>query len=364
MDPKISVVMPVYNEEKFIRECLDSVVNQTLRDIEIICVNDGSTDSTLSILNDYAQKDPRIKVIDQPNQGSGIARNTGLEIARGEYLAILDSDDRYDLSMLEKLLRLAEKDDLDIAICRCQALDNKTGEISEMSWAVQESMLPENPVFSYKDLSRYNFRFCIGWSWDKIFRRSFVEKHGIRFPHLRNTEDAYFVFIALVLADRMGVLDEVLVTHRMSMGTGVSETRDKNPDCFIQSILGIRKVLEEKNRFAEVEQGFSLWCAEHTVWQLSTLKLSSKIAIRKELLKMLEDIKLPGRPSSYFDNRQDEQLKETLQGLEKDIAKADKYRRRIRKYQLLQKITLGILPYFRRREEKYRRKLQDLLDSH
>lgn len=364
MDPKISVVMPVYNEEKFIRECLDSVVNQTLKDIEIICVNDGSTDSTLSILNGYAQKDPRVKVIDQANQGPGIARNTGLTAARGEYLAILDSDDRYDLYMLEKLLRLAEKDDLDIAICRCQALDNKTGKISEMSWAVQESMLPDGPVFSYKDLSRYNFRFCIGWSWDKIFRRSFVEKYGIRFPDLRNTEDAYFVFIALALADRMEVLDEVLVTHRMSMGTGVSETRDKNPDCFIHSILGIRQVLEEKNRFAEVEQGFSLWCAEHTVWQLSTLKLSSKMAIREELLRMLNEIRVLDRPSSYFDNRQNEQLKETLQSLEKSIGKADKYGRRIRKYEFLQKITLGIIPYFRRRENRYRRKLQDLLDSH
>jgi glycosyltransferase involved in cell wall biosynthesis len=91
--PKVSVIIPVYNTEKYLRQCLDSVVNQTLKDIEIICINDGSTDKSLTILRDYASKDNRIVVINNTNEGAGASRNKGLEISNGTYLVFWDSDD-------------------------------------------------------------------------------------------------------------------------------------------------------------------------------------------------------------------------------------------------------------------------------
>ena len=91
--PKISVIIPVYNVEKYLRECLDSLLNQTFKDIEIICVNDGSTDGSLNILNEYASKDSRFIIINQNNQGLSAARNNGLNVAKGDYVAFLDSDD-------------------------------------------------------------------------------------------------------------------------------------------------------------------------------------------------------------------------------------------------------------------------------
>ena len=94
--PKISVIIPVYNTEKYLKECIDSVVNQTLQDIEIVCVDDGSTDSSLDILNNY-KKDPRLVVLSQKHQGAGCARNLALEVAQGKYLAFIDSDDFYDI---------------------------------------------------------------------------------------------------------------------------------------------------------------------------------------------------------------------------------------------------------------------------
>ena len=93
MMPKVSVIIPVYNVEKYLKQCLDSVVNQTLKDIEIICVNDGSTDNSLEILEEYAQKDNRIIIISQENQGQSVARNIALEKATGEYVGFVDSDD-------------------------------------------------------------------------------------------------------------------------------------------------------------------------------------------------------------------------------------------------------------------------------
>lgn len=112
---KVSIIVPVYNVEKFLPRCLDSLVNQTLEDIEIICVNDGSSDNSLNILNEYAQKDSRIKVITQENKKKGAARNNGLKIARGEYIGFVDSHDYVDLDFFEKLYNTSKKNNCDIA---------------------------------------------------------------------------------------------------------------------------------------------------------------------------------------------------------------------------------------------------------
>ena len=112
--PKVSVVIPIYNAENYLRQCLNSIVGQTLRDIEIICVDDGSTDTSLSIIHEYAQKDPRIKVISKPNSGYGHSMNVGLDAATGEYFGIVDSDDYILPEMYETLYYYAHKDDLDV----------------------------------------------------------------------------------------------------------------------------------------------------------------------------------------------------------------------------------------------------------
>lgn len=107
---KVSVIIPVYNSEIYLKECLDSVVNQTLQNIEIICIDDGSTDASMDILHEYARKDERFKILEQKHLGGGAARNLGLKEAAGEYFSFLDSDDYFELDMLEKIyLRCSEK---------------------------------------------------------------------------------------------------------------------------------------------------------------------------------------------------------------------------------------------------------------
>ena len=113
--PKISVIIPVYNVEKYIKECLESVVNQTFTDIEIICINDGSTDNSLSILEEYAKKDSRIKIINQQNSGLSATRNNGIKAAQGEFIGFVDSDDYIDLDFYEKLYDAAIKNNCDIS---------------------------------------------------------------------------------------------------------------------------------------------------------------------------------------------------------------------------------------------------------
>ena len=110
--PKISILVPIYNVEKYLRECLDSILNQTLKDIEIICINDGSTDSSLEILNEYSSKDSRVKIINKANSGYGASMNKGLEAASGEYIGIVESDDFIKTTMFEDLYNIAEKKDI------------------------------------------------------------------------------------------------------------------------------------------------------------------------------------------------------------------------------------------------------------
>lgn len=120
---KVSVIVPVYNVEKYLKEAMDCIINQTLKEIEIICVDDGSTDSSLDILNKYADKDNRIIILEQENQGAGVARNTGLDIARGEYLSFLDPDDFFELTLLEEFYEKAISCDADIVVCGLNTYD-------------------------------------------------------------------------------------------------------------------------------------------------------------------------------------------------------------------------------------------------
>ena len=111
--PKVSIIVPTYNVENYLRECMDSIVGQTLKDIEIICINDGSTDKSLEILKNYAAKDPRIIIVDKKNEGYGVGMNIGLERASGEYIGIVEPDDFVPANMYEDLYNAAKKNDLD-----------------------------------------------------------------------------------------------------------------------------------------------------------------------------------------------------------------------------------------------------------
>ena len=122
---KVSVIIPVYNVEPYLKQCMDSVVGQTLKDIEIICVDDGSTDNSLDILREYAAEDSRIQIIEQKNAGAGAARNNGMRYATGKYLSFLDSDDFFEPRMLEKAYDLAEKDQADFVAYKIRSVSHR-----------------------------------------------------------------------------------------------------------------------------------------------------------------------------------------------------------------------------------------------
>ena len=171
---KVSVIIPVYNTEKYLRECLESVISQTFTDIEIICVNDGSTDSSLAILEEYASNDKRIKVLKQKNKGAGSARNFGLKYATGEFLSFLDSDDFFENNFIEQMYSKAKETNADLVMCAVNGYNTITNEIFSLPWALNIQFLPNQEVFNYKDIPDYIFNIAQNWNWNKIFKREFV----------------------------------------------------------------------------------------------------------------------------------------------------------------------------------------------
>ena len=256
---KVSVVVPCYNSERFISECLDSILDQTLKEIEIICVDDGSTDDTLVILNDYNKKDPRIKVLTQKNQYAGVARNKGMDAASGKYLSFLDSDDFFDSFMLEKMYKLCEQDDAEI--CITGALDyNIAFRKVNIHARPNHSFLPKTIPFSPFDLPDRIFHIINPAPWTKLFRSDFIRTHKLRFQAIQYTNDIYFGFMAIALAARITVLDRLCVYYRRGTSTSLQETRDSAPLCFYDAIKALKEGLMKYGLFEMFEKSFTFRC--------------------------------------------------------------------------------------------------------
>ncbi len=215
-DIKVSVIVPIYNAEAFLRPAMDSILDQQLREIEVICVDDGSTDGSLKIIKEYQKQDSRIRIATQNNAGPGMARNNGLRRARGEYVAFLDADDFFKLDFLARMYETAKANDLDIAVGDYDLYHNDTAKFRKNVTGEEQGLLAPGKVTSKKDFPDQIFQLTDGYVWSKLFRRSFLLEKKLVFPEdLRMFEDVYFVVTALSLAERIGKCEGVLIHHRV-----------------------------------------------------------------------------------------------------------------------------------------------------
>lgn len=264
---QVSVVIPIYNTEQYLRQCLDSVVGQTLTDIEVICVDDGSTDGSPRILAEYAAQDSRFQIMTQENAGPGAARNSGLRVSSGEYLIFLDSDDWYEPDFLERMVCQAEKTGADITVCRSVEFDTNTGQEQSSEWMLKSKYLP-GEVFSPGDIAEHIFQFTYGWPWDKLYCTEFVRQRVLRYPALPNSEDLVFVFQSLAVAGHIAVIPAVLVHHRVNRHDSVSNSRYKDPNAPYQALMLLREGLEKRGVYRFFEQSFLNWAMEFLVWNV------------------------------------------------------------------------------------------------
>lgn len=261
---------------------MDSLLSQRYEALEIICIDDGSTDDSLAILQQYAANDDRITVKAQRNAGQGAARNVGLDLATGEYVSLLDADDIYDAAFIEKMVLRAQEVDADIVVCRSDELDDATGKISPALWTVNTAQLPANDPFCVEDMHDFIFTAFVGWPWDKLYRRSFLEENDLRFPNLANSEDLLFVFLAQVKARRMSFLDEPLIHHRMGRVGSVSNSRMNAPMEFYKAICLMKdEIKKQPELYDKLEWGFLNWAFGYAVWNIQTMPDED---VRREML--------------------------------------------------------------------------------
>lgn len=313
--PIVSVIMPVYNGEEYLRQCLDSVINQTLKEIEIICVDDGSSDGSLDILKEYAAKDTRIIVLQQSNAGAGAARNNGLAKASGRYLSFLDSDDFFESSMLEKAVAQIQKDKADFVVFRCDHYMNDTGKFKPASYTLKKHTLPPFTPFHFRQITDNVFRSFVGWAWDKVYDREFVMKHHLRFQEQRTSNDMLFVFSALVLAKKITYLDEVLAHQRRNNGQSLSNTREKSWFCFYNALCALRDTLKEKGLYQELEKDFINYALHFSLWNLNTITGECYYKLYDKLRdEWFEELGIYGKNENYFYIKEEYvQLKQIMQ---------------------------------------------------
>lgn len=188
---KISIIVPVYNTEKFLEKCLNSLINQTLKDIEIICINDGSTDKSLQILEKFANKDKRIQIINQTNSGLSVARNIGIKKAKGEYIGFVDSDDWVDLNFFEQLYINVKKYNADIGVAGIKRVRSYKWKY-HIKLEKEEVIQDTNKKFKKCDVTEK----C--YVWNKIYKLSELQKLNINFEPNVYFEDRLFTAQVLI----------------------------------------------------------------------------------------------------------------------------------------------------------------------
>ncbi len=200
---KVSIIIPVYNTENFLDKCLSSLVNQTLKDIEIICVDDGSIDNSLEILRKYENLDARVKVITQENQKQGAARNNGMRCATGEFIGFVDSDDWVDENYYEKLYEAAKNNDADIALATNVRIGGNKKTKKRLNLLKEEFVTEMQEKF---DICKLAKNPC---PTNKIYKKTFLDKYQIYFPEKMYCEDKLFVTQAVYYANGVATAPDV-----------------------------------------------------------------------------------------------------------------------------------------------------------
>ena len=213
---KVSVIMPVYNAGEYLSRAINDVLGQTLKDIELILVDDGSNDSSPKIIERYKNKDERIVTTSQSNAGPSVARNKGLDIARGKYIIFLDADDMYEPTLLESLYNAAEEHNLDVAVTKFDIYNEVENKYSLPSEEPNSHIFSKGVVTSKNEHPDSIFGSTTGYVWNKLIRASFLSDKKIRFDEdLYVFEDVHFVCSVMALAERVERIENVLIHHRV-----------------------------------------------------------------------------------------------------------------------------------------------------
>lgn len=285
--PKLSIIVTAYNIEAYIRESLDCVLAQTLQDIEVIVVDDGSTDETPVIIREYAEKDARIRpILFEKNTIGGVATaaNAGMDAATGDFIGFADGDDIYDLQMFEQLYKAAVTHSADLAMCGYQLLDASTGELKDPADIDRWRPYPQETAFELDDTTRRAMLRFVSVPWRKIYRRDLVERINLRFPVGDYFfEDNPFHWAAILGGERIVLIPKKLCQHRVARVGQTMATVDSRLLRIFKHHDNIRDWLRQHGQDGSYSNDLFEWTAN----QLSWVSQRAKGSLQRELFDVL-----------------------------------------------------------------------------
>ena len=286
--PKISVLIPVYNASGFLYDSLPSVLNQTFGDIEVICVNDGSKDDSLEILNEFKNKDSRIHVIDKENGGCGSARNRALEEANGDYVYFFDPDDKLEENTFELALNSALKNKSDMVVFKANIFDEK-GISNRETFFYYDIKLDENQFdnFSYHDIKEFVLRG--GYApWAKLYKKEFLDSYDdFRFNLGLAFDDVPFHVKSMIRAKRISFINQYLYHYKIDNVNSVNSTSSNGFDIF-KIIDIVESILKSEDCYEELIKQFHNFKVGHILLYIISTDSSKYFDMARERFKEID----------------------------------------------------------------------------
>ena len=292
--PKFSIIIPVYNVEKYLSICLNSVIKQTLKDIEIICVNDGSKDNSADILELYKAKDSRIKVVEKQNGGLSSARNEGLKYAQGEYILFLDSDDYFQSNTCERLYQEVIERKPDIIVFGA----NLFPIYPAPEWWYVNNLSPKTGVYKGKPVhTLLHETGAYPFIWRDCIKRSFLEECKLEFNEvIKYAEDTIFQFCLFPFADCIVFISDHLYNYRWtregSLMDNAAKDLGKKYSWHIEAVRIIAEYWKKKGLLNKYGEYFFDWSVSFTTWDLYKYKGPDKIELVNRLFSVWKDYDL------------------------------------------------------------------------
>ncbi|MCL2792108.1 MAG: glycosyltransferase [Spirochaetaceae bacterium] len=290
---KVSIIVPVYNVEKYLHECLESLVSQALQDIEIICINDGSTDSSGEILDAYAARDSRFKVIHKPNSGYGHSCNLGLDTATADYIGIIESDDFADKNMFSDLYALITENNCDVAKSDWWEYWGKGKKVFKSEQLI--SMLKPGKISNVEEKKKLSK--CPPAVWSSLYNKNFLNKNNIRFLETPGAsfQDISFTFKVVVLAKDIYITNNAYVYYRHD-NLNSSARRKDGGEFILKEYAEIDRLLNERPELKKVYKGCKFYKQyDNYIWNLKRLAPEYKKEIFGKFVKEFQ---------TYYENRE------------------------------------------------------------
>lgn len=283
----LSIIIPFYNPGCFFKECLLSILTQQFIGLEVICIDDGSTDDSNKFLAELKNKFLCLKLIKNKDKGAGSARNLGLRHSNSHFIFFMDADDVLNPKFnLEKAVNYAFRNSLDILIFEA-AFWKGNEQLERIPWCIYKENLPKKRVFSSDDIAEKIFNITGTEIWNKFYRRDFIFNCHIRFQNIPNANDVYFSFLALAKAKRISCLYEIAIKYRIHAGS-TQANKKKSPKCILEAISALFKDLNlSSKKNIKMKMSFDQWMLSVLSFNFNTMN-SDKALI--ELLSEAREV--------------------------------------------------------------------------